>query len=324
MTVLLAQDLKVTIRTRDRRHIVPVRGVSITVERGETLALVGESGCGKSMTCLALSGLLPKRATAHAAQLEIAGRPLANLSARQARAVRRRHVSVVFQDATNGLNPVKTVGWQVAEAVRLRAGIPFRAAREEAERLLHRVGLPEPGRLMGAFPHQLSGGMNQRAMIALAVAGGPDILISDEATTALDVTVQAEILSLIASLQREAGMSVVFVTHDLGVVAQIADRVAVMYAGRIVEEGAVEGIFAHPRHPYTAGLLASLPRIDRREADLAIIEGQVPPIHAMPDGCAFAPRCARAAPDCREALPQLRPLGTRHGAACFHPLLEAA
>lgn len=323
MSVLDAQDLTVTIRTRDRRQVSPVRGLSLRVARGETVALVGESGCGKSMTCLALAGLLPRRATAEATRLAVAGRSLADLKPRKARRHRRRHVSVVFQDATNGLNPVKTVGWQVAEAVRLRAGTSRTAAKAEALRLLARVGLPEPAALMRAYPHQLSGGMNQRAMIALAVAGGPDVLISDEATTALDVTVQAQILSLLASLQREAGMGVIFVTHDLGVVAQIADRVAVMYAGRIVEEGEVGEIFARPRHPYTAGLLASLPRVDHRAASLTVIEGQVPPIHEMPDGCAFAPRCVRASADCRNAPPPLQPLGPSHRAACLYPLTSA-
>ena len=321
--VLSAENLSVAIETRDGRRISPVRNISLALEAGETLAIVGESGCGKTMTCLALSGLLPRRASVTAQRLSLAGDDLAALDPRRARQIRRRRLAVVFQDATNGLNPVKSVGWQVAEAVRLRAGGTRAAARAEAERLLGRVGLPDPARIMAAYPHQLSGGMNQRAMIALAVAGSPDVLVADEATTALDVTVQAQILTLIADLQREAGMGVVFVTHDLGIVAQIADRVAVMYAGRIVETGPVGEIFAAPRHPYTAGLLASLPRIDRREAELSVIEGQVPPIDAMPPGCAFAPRCGRAAADCAREEPPVARLGTV-SAACLHPIREIA
>ncbi len=321
--VLAAQGLSVAISTRDGRTVTPVRNISLALDAGETLAIVGESGCGKTMTCLALSGLLPRRAQVTATSLTLAGEDLATLDRRRAREVRRQRLAVVFQDATNGLNPVKSVGWQVAEAVRLRAGGSRAAASAEAQRLIGRVGLPDPARIMRAYPHQLSGGMNQRAMIALAVAGNPDVLVADEATTALDVTVQAQILTLIAELQREVGMGVVFVTHDLGIVAQIADRVAVMYAGRIVESGPVGEIFAAPRHPYTAGLIASLPRIDRRERDLSVIEGQVPPIDAMPDGCAFAPRCQRAADDCRRTSPPLARLGGVH-AACLHPLREMA
>ena len=322
--VLRLGGLSVAIDTRDRGTLWPVRDVSLDVAAGETLALVGESGCGKSMTCLAVAGLLPRRARLETRRMEIVGTALATLPRREATRLRRRHVAVVFQDATNGLNPVRSIGWQVAEAVKLRAGGTARASREEAERLLSRVGMPEPARQMGAYPHQLSGGMNQRAMIALAVAGGPSLLIADEATTALDVTVQAQILALIADLQRESGLAVVFVTHDLGIVAQIADRVAVMYAGRLVETGPVAAIFSAPTHPYTAGLLASLPRADRRVAALSVIPGQVPALDAMPGGCAFALRCGRAQGRCRTVLPPLDLLPTGQATACLYPLARAA
>lgn len=324
MNVVLDVDrLSVALTTRERQVVRPVQEVSLTLSRGETLALVGESGCGKSMTCLALSGLLPRRAEAAAARFELAGTPLDERRPRHAARLRRRHVAVVFQDATNALNPVKSIGWQIAEAVRLRAGTGWRAARREALELLRRVGMPEPERRVAAFPHQLSGGMNQRAMIAMAIAGRPDLLIADEATTALDVTVQAQILALIADLQRESGMGVIFVTHDLGIVAQIATEVAVMYAGRIVERGPVQDLFADPRHPYTAALLAALPRVDRRNEALRPIPGQVPPIHGMPPGCAFAPRCGAADARCGGAIPPARAFGTRRMAACHHAPMPA-
>ena len=227
----------------------------------------------------------------------------------------------VFQDATNGLNPVRSIGWQIAEAMRLRRGATRAEAKREAVRLLGRVGLPEPEKRAREFPHQFSGGMNQRAMIALAIAGRPKLLIADEATTALDVTIQAQILDLIADLQAELGMGVIFVTHDLGVIAQTADRVAVMYAGRVVETATVRDLFAAPRHPYTHGLLGALPRIDRDAGALSVIEGVVPALDAMPAGCAFALRCPRARAACAAAVPPLLNDGAR-SVACIDPYPE--
>jgi len=317
--ILTLENLSVAIRARTGETVYPVRSASFTLHKGETLALVGESGCGKSMTCLAISGLLPRRGIVSGGRAILGGLDLASLKAKTMRAVRRKDISFVFQDATNGLNPVKPVGWQVAEAVALCEGVSWRTARSRSLELLERVGMPDPKARAREFPHQLSGGMNQRAMIALAVAGQPKLLIADEATTALDVTIQAQILLLLDSLRKEFGLAVIFVTHDLGLVAEMADRVAVMYAGRVVESAPVAELFAAPRHPYTQGLLRSLPRIDRRRSHIEVIEGQVPPINAMPAGCAFAPRCHHANETCRATDPLLETTSSRD-LACFHPL----
>ena len=321
MALLQIEDIEVAIRRRDGSVVHPVRGISLDVGERETLALVGESGCGKSMTCLAIAGLLPRRATISRGAVRLAGTDLVPLSPREARARRRVAMASVFQDATNGLNPVRSIGWQIAEAVRLRRGATRAEAWAEAVRLIGRVGLPEPERRAREYPHQFSGGMNQRAMIALAIAGRPKLLIADEATTALDVTIQAQILDLIADLQAEMNMGVIFVTHDLGVVAQTADRVAVMYAGRLAETAPVGDLFAAPRHPYTHGLLRARPRVDRDGGPLTVIEGVVPALDAMPPGCAFAPRCTRARPACAETVPEPGGEGARR-VACIDPLPE--
>ena len=319
---LQVDRLEVTIRTRTGKDVMPVRDASFSIAAGETLALVGESGCGKSMTCLALSGLLPRRGNISAGDATIDGVSIIGLDARAMRMLRRKKIAFIFQDATNGLNPVKTVGWQIAEALMLREGVSRTIARKRAVDLLQLVGMPNPTRSATDFPHQLSGGMNQRAMIALAVAGGPKLLIADEATTALDVTIQAQILELLGSLRREFGVAIIFVTHDLGLVAEMADQVAVMYAGRVVEVDGVDQLFSAPRHPYTRGLLDSLPRVDRRHEKLSVIDGQVPPIDGMPEGCAFAPRCSHAADICRRTVPVLD--GEDARLACHRPLVERA
>ena len=241
--LLITEDLSVTIDRRAKSPVRPVRGVSLAVEAGKTLAVVGESGCGKSMTCLAISGLLPKRGRVSGGRVLINGQDLVAANPKQAADLRRSDMGSVFQDATGGLNPVRTIGWQIAEAVILRAGALKAEAAKEAVRLLGLVGLPDPERRAKEYPHQFSGGMNQRAMIALAVAGRPKILIADEATTALDVTLQAQILDLIGSLRDSLGMGVLFVTHDLGLVAQYSERVAVMYAGRVVENADTAQLF---------------------------------------------------------------------------------
>ncbi len=313
--MLHVSSMAVTIDRRRGGPVRPVREATLAVEPGRTLALVGESGCGKSMTCLAIGGLLPRRARISAGQVMFDGQDLAALPPEAAQQVRRRHIASVFQDATGGLNPVRTIGWQVAEAVRLRAGATRAEAAREAVRLLGRVGLPDPETRAREYPHQFSGGMNQRAMIALAVAGNPRLLIADEATTALDVTLQAQILDLIGDLRDSLGMAVLFVTHDLGLVAQSAEDVAVMYAGRVVETAPVADLFAAPRHPYTRGLLSALPRNAAPEARLATIDGVVPPIDELPAGCAFAPRCLQATDLCRATDPALeRGLACHHGA----------
>jgi len=323
MPLIQVEDLDVTIRRRDGTAVQPVRGVALHVNPGETLALVGESGCGKSLTCLAIAGLLPRRATVSRGRVVMEETDLLTLPARAARLRRRALIASVFQDATNALNPVRTIGWQVAEAIRLRRRVSRTEAAAEAVRLLGRVGLAEPERRAAEFPHQFSGGMNQRALIALAIAGRPRLLIADEATTALDVTIQAQILDLIADLQAEMGMGMILVTHDLGIVAQNADRAAVMYAGRIVETAPVAALFAAPRHPYTRGLLDALPRVDRDGGPLSTIEGIVPPPDRMPPGCAFAPRCPRAEPACDLAVPpaQVLPGAAQQWLACRNPVL---
>lgn len=296
--------------------VLPVRDVSLTVRPGETVGLVGESGCGKTLTCLSVLGLLKRPVRVAGGTIRLQGRDLADPAER---AFRHQRVGMIFQNPLSCLNPVRTIGWQVAEAYRLRTGAPRAKARREAVALLARVGIPEPARRARDYPHQLSGGMNQRAMIAMAIAGNPALLVADEATTALDVTVQAQILALLKELQREFGMGLLFVTHDLGLVAEIADQVTVMYAGRVVESGPAAQVFERPRHPYTQGLLACLPLIDEDVPRLSPIEGTVPPVGRLPAGCAFAPRCARATRTCQAGPPPLS-----QGVACYRPRLEQA
>jgi len=319
MAILLdISDLRLEIGSAES-VLVPVDGVSLTVERGRTLALVGESGCGKTLTCLAVAGLLAPNIRRMAGRITLDGASL-EPDTGEAAAVRRRKVGMIFQDPTGSLNPVRTIGWQVAEAFLLRAGLSRAAAERRAVELLELVGIPEPKRRAQAYPHELSGGMNQRAMIAMAVAGDPSLLLCDEATTALDVTIQAQILDLLRRLQRELSMAIVFVTHDLATVAQMADEVAVMYAGRVVEHAPLRPLFKSPSHPYTQGLLASLPGVDDAGGRLETIPGTVPPLWAMPEGCRFAPRCGRASQRCRTETPALAAVGATTRAACFHPV----
>ena len=319
MPILELDRVRVSISRKDGTEVLPVREASLTVEAGRTLALVGESGCGKSMTCLAVAGLLPHRARLCAGTLRLDGTDMASLPPAEAFDLRRRAVASVFQDASGSLNPVRSIGWQIAEAMRLRRGATQAEAWSEAVRLLGRVGIASPEARARDYPHRFSGGMNQRAMIALAIAGRPRLLIADEATTALDVTIQAQILDLITDLQAEIGMAVLLVTHDLGVVARAADDVAVMYAGRVVERAALRDLFADPRHPYTQGLLGARPRADVTAARLVTIDGAVPPLDAMPPGCAFAPRCARADLACDRQEPAAAREGPGHFVACLKP-----
>ena len=299
------QGLTVRLDTA-QGSISPVREVSLRIAAGETLALVGESGCGKSLTGLAISGLLPGAARVVAGSVRLEGTELLSLSEPALRRLRGGALAMVFQDPSSSLNPVHRVGEQIAEAI--RAHRPRADARTETLSLLRRVGLPDPERRLAAYPHELSGGMRQRVMIAIAIANAPRLLIADEPTTALDVTIQAQILDLLAELRRESGMAMLFVTHSLPVVAEIADRVAVMYAGEIVEQGPTAAVFADPLHPYTAALLRSAPGEDG--AQPVGIAGVVPSPFALPPGCAFAPRCPRRVADCvagRPALVELRP-----------------
>jgi oligopeptide/dipeptide ABC transporter ATP-binding protein len=299
--------------------------VCFTVAPGETLCLVGESGCGKSIVSLAIMGLLaspPARITAEKMLFE--GRDLRSATAREMTDLRGDRMAMIFQEPMTSLNPAFTVGRQIAEGVERHRGVSGAEAREVALEMLRKVGIPAPEARMNAYPHEMSGGMRQRAMIAMALANGPKLLIADEPTTALDVTIQAQILKLIKDMQRDTGTAVVLVTHDLGVVAEVADRVAVMYAGRVVEEGTVEAIFSDPQHPYTIGLLGSLPSLGAREGRLAAIPGSVPPPARWPTGCRFSTRCPFADATCRAEVPHLAAIDGSHRVACFKAPIEAS
>jgi peptide/nickel transport system ATP-binding protein len=299
-----------------------VDDVSFSVGRGETLAIVGESGCGKSVTALSVMRLVPDppgRIVGGSVMLE--GTDLLGLDEAEMRAIRGNRISMIFQEPMTSLNPVMRIGDQITETVRLHRTMSRKEAWKQAVEMLRLVRIPEPERRAQEYPHQLSGGMRQRAMIAMALACRPALLIADEPTTALDVTIQAQILALVLELQRELGMGLILITHDLGVVAQTAQRVIVMYAGKKIEEADVETLFARPRHPYTRGLMASIPRVPvpgvKAEARLVEIPGMVPSLTRLPKGCAFAPRCGFAIARCREEYPPLQTFDTDHLAACW-------
>ncbi len=316
--VLDVDNLSLEFRTGDQR-VHALDSVSFSVARGETLSLVGESGCGKSVTAMAVMGLLPRstaRITTGAIRLD--GTDLVGLPDRQMQAIRGNRIGMVFQDPMTSLNPVHTIGMQIAEAVRRHKRVSRTDAWKRARQMLELVRIPDAANRLTSYPHELSGGQRQRVMIAIALACDPELLIADEPTTALDVTVQAQILELIADLKTELGMSVLLITHDLGVVAATADRMMVMYAGRIVEEGPVERIFARPSHGYTAGLLRSLPGhgAGRRTA-LTEIAGTVPRLDRRIDGCVYAPRCSFAEAGCSAALPPARQVEAGHHSACI-------
>ena len=300
-----------------------VDGLGFSVARGKTLCLVGESGCGKSLVSLAIMGLLaspPARITSGSVKLE--GEELIGQPATKLMGLRGNRMAMIFQEPMTSLNPAFTIGDQLTEAVVRHNAIPAAQARERALDMLRKVRIPAPEARMNAYPHQMSGGMRQRAMIAMALANSPRLLIADEPTTALDVTIQAQILKLIRDLQAQTGTAMILVTHDLGVVAEIADEVAVMYAGRIVESGPVADIFADPQHPYTLGLMGSLPSLGPRSGRLSAIPGAVPPPARWPQSCRFASRCPFVAEECRSARPPLRSIGNEHQVACFRAPVE--
>jgi peptide/nickel transport system ATP-binding protein len=306
-----------------------VDDLSFSVRHGETLAIVGESGCGKSVSALSIMRLVPDppgRIVGGTVVLE--GVDLLTLDEAEMRKIRGDRISMIFQEPMTSLNPVIRIGDQITEAVRLHRDMTRRQAWDKAVEMLRLVRIPEPARRALEYPHQLSGGMRQRAMIAMALACRPALLIADEPTTALDVTIQAQILALVLDLQKELGMGLILITHDLGVVAQTAQRVIVMYAGKKVEEADVETLFADPRHPYTRGLMASIPAVpslqDKAEARLAEIPGTVPSLTRLPKGCAFAPRCSLAIARCREEYPPLQHWGGDHLAACWRAAEMAA
>ncbi len=295
-----------------------VDGVSLQVRRGKTLALVGESGCGKSVTALSILRLLQdSTGSVDAGEILLDGLDLLSLSPREMRAVRGDRVSMIFQEPMTAMNPVFTVGAQVMEVFRIHRGYSRSAAREGAIEMLRKVGIPDAERRAGEYPFQFSGGMLQRAGIAMALACEPELLIADEPTTALDVTIQAQILDLMRELQLQQGTSILLITHDLGVVSEVADEVAIMYAGRIVEHGVGAKVLEQPQHPYTRGLLASIPTLeDDKGRPLAVIEGTVPGLREMPSGCRFHPRCAHAQSLCRAEVPLLETSGSGQQAAC--------
>jgi len=303
-----------------------VDGVSFSTEAGETLAIVGESGCGKSVTSLSILRLIaspPGRIVGGKVLFE--GRDLLTLSEDEMRAVRGDAISMIFQEPMTSLNPALTIGRQIAEGLVLHRGLSQQDALARAAEMLRKVRMPEPERRLRQYPHELSGGMRQRVMIAMALVCGPRLLIADEPTTALDVTIQAQILELMRELARETGAAIILITHDLGVVAEMAQRVVVMYGGRKVEEAPVEALFAHPRHPYTAGLLGSMPRLGDSLREGALkrlveIPGMVPSLSEAQSGCLFAPRCPNALSRCTQETPSLVAHGTGHFAACWNPI----
>jgi peptide/nickel transport system ATP-binding protein len=299
-----------------------VDAVSFSVQPGKTLAIVGESGCGKSVTSMALMGLLPDTANVEARASSLLDETLLGMSDERLLDVRGNRMAMIFQEPMTSLNPVFTIGEQIAESVIRHQGMSGKDARLHALHMLEKVRVPDAAQRLDAYPHELSGGMRQRAMIAMALANNPALIIADEPTTALDVTIQAQILSLVANLQAETGTSMILITHDLGVVAEVADEVMVMYAGQVVESGSVKTLFDDPQHPYTIGLMGSMPSIGPREGRLATINGRVPTPAEMPEGCRFAGRCPFVIAACREARPPLVEVSAGHFAACIRVPLE--
>ena len=322
MTALLdVQDLSVAFETA-RGRFNAVETVDLAVAPGEVLCVVGESGSGKSVSVLAVMGLLPPTARVSAGRVAFKDTELRTLSARARRRLTGRDVAMVFQEPTSSLNPCYPIGWQIGEALRAHHAVPRGQTRARTIELLGQVGIPAPEARLRSFPHQLSGGLNQRAMISMAIACKPALLIADEPTTALDVTVQKGVLDLLVGLQRDRGMGLVLITHDMGVVAQTAQRVQVMYAGQVMEEQPAATLFTHPRHPYTAALLDALPERAEGKPRLPTIPGVVPGIDDRPAGCLFAPRCRFQTPHCTAIRPQLLPMAGAK-VRCHYPLDDA-
>ncbi|HWT62185.1 MAG TPA: ABC transporter ATP-binding protein [Ochrobactrum sp.] len=311
MAFVSIRDLKVSFSGVQVLH-----GINLDIDRGETLGLVGESGCGKSVTWLAALGLLPGK-TSVSGSVRVDGHELMGAPRHVQEGVRGGRIAMIFQDPSSSLNPVKKVGPQIVESLSLHRRLKGNAARLEAIRLMERVGIPDAARRFDLFPHEFSGGQCQRIMIAIALAGEPDVLIADEPTTALDVTIQAQILDLLNQIRQETGMAIVFISHDLGAVSQICERVCVMYAGRIVESAQTSELFETPKHPYTLGLFDAIPRLDGGRERLRAIPGTVPDPRHLPQGCAFAPRCSQATEQCETQIPELRQL-TAQKVACFN------
>ena len=321
--LLEVRGLKTHFAT-DRGLFRAVDGISFSVPRGRTVGLVGESGCGKSVTSLSVMGLVASPGKVEAEAIRFGDRDVLKLSADERRRLRGGKMSMIFQEPMTSLNPVHTIGQQIVEAILAHTTMSPKDARARAIEMLELVRIPSAAARFDDFPHNLSGGMRQRVMIAMALSCEPALLIADEPTTALDVTIQAQILDLLSDLQQRLGMAILIITHDLGVIAEVADQVLVMYAGRIVESADVNDLFADPQHPYTIGLLGSIPRIDVDRERLATIEGTVPSPNNQPAGCRFAPRCPFADQRCRRDPPPLRDIAPRHQVACWKAPVEAA
>ena len=321
--LLEIEDLRTIFRT-PVGQVAAVDGVSLGVARGRTLGIVGESGCGKSVLSLSVMGLVPPPGANAGGRVMFDGQNLLDLSPASMRSIRGRRIAMIFQEPMTSLNPVFTIGDQITEAMRAHdSSASAGALRAKAIAALDRVRIPAPERRFDEYPHQMSGGMRQRVMIAMALACEPDLLIADEPTTALDVTVQAQILDLLRDLQAQSGMAIILITHDLGVVAEMANEVAVMYAGKVVERAATTEIFDDPQHPYTLGLLGSIPRLEESHDRLLAIEGAVPPPFALPSGCRFNPRCVFQAEACVARQPELREVAPNHDVSCLRAPVEA-
>ncbi|MEO8655398.1 MAG: ABC transporter ATP-binding protein [Ramlibacter sp.] len=324
MTALLeVSGLRTSFRLEEGGEFAAVDGISFSVASGRTLGIVGESGCGKSVTSLSIMGLLPKgQGRISAGTVRFEGRDLATLAPDEMRALRGNRMAMIFQEPMTSLNPAFTIGDQLVEGIRAHRDLSAEAARAHAIEMLRRVRIPSPERRIDEYPHKLSGGMRQRVMIAMALACEPQLLIADEPTTALDVTIQAQVLDLMRTLRQETGTAIILITHDLGVVAELADEVVVMYSGRIVERAPVQRLFDHPQHPYTIGLLGSIPSLHLEQERLHAIDGQVPTPMTRVTGCRFAPRCPFAVDQCRAEEPPLMAMGEGQEAACWRAPLD--
>jgi len=320
-SILEVRDLKTHFFTDDG-VVEAVDGVSFTIKRGEVLGLVGESGCGKSVASLSIMRLIDKPGKIVGGEVIFKGENLLKKTEEEMRKIRGSEIAMIFQEPMTSLNPVFTIGNQIIEAILLHQDLSEEEAEKRTIELLNLVGIPEPERRFTQYPHELSGGMRQRAMIAMAISCNPDLLISDEATTALDVTIQAQILELMKDLQKKIGMAVLFITHDLALVAEMANNIAVTYTGKIVEYSDARSVFKNPKHPYTYGLLRSVPNLlsEETKVELPAIEGMVPSPYRMPQGCHFNPRCPFATEICRKEVPELNELEPHHLVRCFHPV----
>lgn len=316
--ILQVDKLRTHFNT-NQGHVTAVDGISFYVEKGEILGIVGESGCGKSVTSQSILRLYDEKSVTYEGDIQIYGKSLFAFSSSDMKKLRGNEVSMIFQDSLSSLNPVYTIGNQIAESIMLHQKLPRKKSYEKSVEMLRLTGIPDPERRVHEYPHELSGGMRQRVMIAMALACQPKLLIADEPTTALDVTVQAQILDLIIKLNQELKMGVIFITHDLGVVAEICTRVVVMYLGQIVEEADVKSLFSNPLHPYTMGLMKSIPQMDGdRSQELYVIEGSVPSLHDVPKGCRFQSRCSFADELCRARMPELITSSSGQKIRCWH------